>query len=169
MALPWYVIRRVQISRAKKLGLVAIFSVVLITIACDILRTIKSIDQGAFSDSALYTFLEVTLAVIVSTLPTYRVLLRSKSRKNIPAHHSEEVTKSNGGYRQRFLKWSRLMTSRDNGTWASSRTSSSWKMSKRTAPYKEVDSGRRQDLPLELPPVHLSGLSGGSTTVNSLV
>ncbi|KAL8958923.1 MAG: hypothetical protein Q9183_005741 [Haloplaca sp. 2 TL-2023] len=169
MALPWYVIRKVQTSRARKIGLAAIFSVVFITIACDILRTIKSVDQGAFSDSALYTFLEVTLAVIVSTLPTYRKLLSSKSRKDVPAHHSEELTKSKGGYRQRLWKAPRSTTSQEKRAWSSFRTLSSWKRSKRTASSDEVDSGRVQDLPLELPPVHLSGFSRGSTRVNSLV
>ena len=83
MILPWYIIRKIQISLARKIGLVVIFSVVLITIACDILRTIKSFDEGLFSDSALYTFLEVTLAVIVSCLPIYRALLRDRSKNKV--------------------------------------------------------------------------------------
>ena len=83
MTLPWYIIRKIQISLARKIGLVFIFSVVLITIACDILRTVKSFDGGLFADSALYTFLEVTLAVIVSCLPIYRALLRDRSKDKV--------------------------------------------------------------------------------------
>ena len=89
MMLPWYIIRKIQISLARKMGLVLIFSVVLITIACDILRTVKSFDQGLFADSALYTFLEVNLAVIVSCLPIYRALLRDRS-KNKASKPSDE-------------------------------------------------------------------------------
>ncbi|KAL9637287.1 MAG: hypothetical protein Q9204_001935 [Flavoplaca sp. TL-2023a] len=86
MILPWFILRKVQMRTAKKLGIGAIFSVVLITIACDILRTIKSFDEGAFSDSSLYTFLEVTLAVIVSCLPIYRRLFRTRTKKRVQKH-----------------------------------------------------------------------------------
>ena len=77
MVLPWYIIRKLQMTLSKKLGLVAIFSVALVTVAFDILRTVKSLDQGAFSASSLYTSLEVTFAIIVSCLPVYRALLRT--------------------------------------------------------------------------------------------
>ena len=80
MVLPWYIIRKLQMSLSKKLGLVAIFSVALVTVAFDILRTVKSLDQGAFSASSLYTSLEVTFAIIVSCLPIYRAVL-STARK----------------------------------------------------------------------------------------
>lgn len=81
MVLPWYIIRRIQISSARKIGLAAIFSVVLVTIACDILRTIKSFSQALFAQSALYSILEVTLAVVVSCMPIYRALLKARPKE----------------------------------------------------------------------------------------
>ena len=80
MFLPLYVICRVQISLAQKLGVASIFSIVLLTIALDILRTIGSLPEGIYSHSIMYTILEVTLAVMVSCLPTYRGLFVVKRR-----------------------------------------------------------------------------------------
>lgn len=77
MVLPGYIIRKLQMTLSKKLGLVAVFSVALVTVAFDILRTVKSLDQGAFSASSLYTSLEVTFAIIASCLPVYRAMLRT--------------------------------------------------------------------------------------------
>ncbi|KAL9023322.1 MAG: hypothetical protein Q9180_008283 [Flavoplaca navasiana] len=88
MILPWFILRKVQMRTAKKLGIGAIFSVVLITIACDIPRTIKSFEEGAFSDYSLYTFLKITLAVIVSCLPIYWRLFRSRTKKRLQKHKS---------------------------------------------------------------------------------
>ena len=91
MVLPWYIIRKLQMTLSKKLGLVAILSVALVTVAFDILRTVKSLDQGIFSASSLYTSLEVTFAVIVSCLPIYRALLHTTRKTKA----SDDV---NGGF-----------------------------------------------------------------------
>ena len=92
MVLPWYIIRKLQMTLSKKLGLAAIFSVALVTVAFDILRTVKSLDHGAFSASSLYTSLEVTFAIIVSCLPIYRALLLHTTRKT---KASDDI---NGGF-----------------------------------------------------------------------
>ncbi|KAL8652573.1 MAG: hypothetical protein Q9226_004210 [Calogaya cf. arnoldii] len=43
-------------------------------------------DEGLFADSSLYTFLEVTLAVIVSCLPVYRRLFRGRTKGKMQKH-----------------------------------------------------------------------------------
>lgn len=107
MILPWYIIRKIQINLAKKVGLAAIFSVGLITIACDILRTIKSFSEALFSDSSLYTFLEVTLAVIVSCLPIYRALLRDKPKEKANKGIGDAFTPMDETSKRRMLTSSR--------------------------------------------------------------
>ena len=80
MALPWYIIRKLQMNLYKKTELGAIFGVVIVTIVFEILRTFKTIDQGALVDTALYTSLEINFAVIASCMPVYRALLRKREK-----------------------------------------------------------------------------------------
>ena len=81
MALPLWMLRGLKIRLSQKLGLIAIFSIAIVIVAFDILRTVKSIDGGAFSESALYGILEMTIAVMISCLPTYRTLFGIESKR----------------------------------------------------------------------------------------
>lgn len=76
MALPWYMIRKLQITWVKKISLAAVFGVAVITIILDILRTVKTLQAKAGTHTWLYYLLETTLTVVVSCLPTYKTLLR---------------------------------------------------------------------------------------------
>ena len=96
MALPISMLRRLQIRRSQKVGLVAIFSIAFVIIAFDLLRTVKSINGGGFSESTLYGILEMTVAVMISCLPTYRALLRA-DRKKTQVVHDEFIYKNLGG------------------------------------------------------------------------
>ncbi|KAL8661098.1 MAG: hypothetical protein Q9202_005912 [Teloschistes flavicans] len=71
-------IRRLQMTWAKKISLAAVFGVVLITVAIDIIRTVQSLNPRAGVYSWLYFMLEASFAVIVSCLPTYKSLLRKR-------------------------------------------------------------------------------------------
>ncbi|CAL8583636.1 hypothetical protein XPA_009257 [Xanthoria parietina] len=53
------IVHKVQMTPAEKLALGAIFSVVLITFARSILRSIESFREGASADSSPYTYLEL--------------------------------------------------------------------------------------------------------------
>ena len=81
MALPWWIIKDLNIDKSQKIGLALIFSVAIVCVAIDIVRTIEAVAQN----QALYTIIEINLVVIISCLPTYRALLsifqRRKSRR----------------------------------------------------------------------------------------
>ena len=71
MALPLWMLKGLQIHKFQKLGLAFIFSLAIVCVALDILRTAEALA----SNQALYTVLEINFVVIVSCLPTYRALL----------------------------------------------------------------------------------------------
>lgn len=64
-------IKDLKIDRFQKIGLALLFSVAIVCVAMDIVRTIEAVAQH----QALYTIIEINLVVIVSCLPTYRALL----------------------------------------------------------------------------------------------
>ncbi|KAL8797266.1 MAG: hypothetical protein Q9195_000419, partial [Heterodermia aff. obscurata] len=81
MALPWWMIKDLKIDRFQKIGLALLFSVAIVCVVMDIVRTIEAVAEH----QALYTIIEINLVVIISCLPTYRALLaifrRRKSRR----------------------------------------------------------------------------------------
>lgn len=78
MALPLWMIKDLKISRAQKAGLAFVFSLALVCMILDIVRTIQALG----SNQALYTVLEINFAVIVSCLPTYRSLLNMGQQRH---------------------------------------------------------------------------------------
>jgi hypothetical protein len=83
MALPVFMVttRMLQLQRSAKLGLIFIFSLVLVDIAFDITRTVYSLSDDLIhrtNHTALWSFLEPTIAVIVCALPCYKSLLTRK-------------------------------------------------------------------------------------------
>ena len=72
-----------QLRQSQKVVLAGIFSLASVVAIFDILRTVESLQSGTFSGVALWSSLEVTMAVIVASLPLYRVLLSSKGRKSL--------------------------------------------------------------------------------------
>ena len=81
MALPWWMIKDLKVNRVQKFALALLFSVAIVCVAMDIVRTIEAVAEH----QALYTILEINLVVIISCLPTYRALLnvfqRHRSRR----------------------------------------------------------------------------------------
>ncbi|KAL9008662.1 MAG: hypothetical protein Q9173_006234 [Seirophora scorigena] len=90
MALPLYMISSLQLRPTQKAILGGVFSLGLVVPIVDILRTVESLESGTFSGVALWSSLEVTVAVIVASLPLYRVLLTPKGRSNIRSRLSGE-------------------------------------------------------------------------------
>jgi hypothetical protein len=86
MALPIVMVttRMMTLEKPAKIGLIGIFSLVLIDIAFDIVRTVYSLSVDLSyrtNYTAIWTFLEPTIAVIVCALPCYkRLISRNKSR-----------------------------------------------------------------------------------------
>ena len=83
MVLPIWMLKDLQIGVSQKGGLACIFLIATIGIIFDIIRIAIGDGGGALSLAALWNVLEPTIAVIVSTLPSYRALLVSpKSRSS---------------------------------------------------------------------------------------
>ena len=98
MALPLYMLKRLQMPMSSKIGLASVFCLAIFVIIFDIIRTVISIRGGAVgAESALWDILEATVAVIVSCLPTYRTLFsprkRGSSGKYTDLAHSEGFLK----------------------------------------------------------------------------
>ena len=86
MALPLWQLKELHVKLRQKIALAFVFSVALICVILDIVRTVEAIH----SNQALYTVLEINFVVIVSCFPTYRALLslgqQERSRK--PSQYS---------------------------------------------------------------------------------
>ena len=93
MVLPLAMLKGLQMRTATKLGLAGIFCCAFITIMFDILRTVETATKGgqAFL-TPLFTNLESAVAVIVSCLPSFAALSKSRKASNgrrIPRPYSE--------------------------------------------------------------------------------
>ena len=86
MALPLSMVWGIQLRKSQKLALAGIFSLGSVVAIFDILRTVESLKSGTFSGVALWSSLEVTMAVIVASLPLYRALLSRKRRQSLISH-----------------------------------------------------------------------------------
>lgn len=88
MVLPLFMVWGLQLRKSQKVVLAGIFSLGFVVAIFDILRTVESLQSGTFSGVALWSSLEVTIAVIVASLPLYRALLSSKGRKSLMSRGS---------------------------------------------------------------------------------
>ena len=115
MALPLWQLKQLRVKLSQKIALAFVFSVAMICVILDIVRTVEAID----SNQALYTVLEINFVVIVSCLPTYRALLslgqQERSRK--PSQYSS------GSRPSMFSSWRRpsmpsSWKKMENGAWS---------------------------------------------------
>lgn len=116
MIMPLPVIRRLQISKAQKIGITAVFGLVLVDIVMGVLRNSMVICEYSHPDliplgsascltvAAIMSVCEPCIAVVVCALPAYGVLLptihkrrnqakrqRQNGAKNFdPAHHGSD-------------------------------------------------------------------------------
>ena len=96
MMLPLWMLKGLQITTGKRLGLVVIFSIGVVVIILDVCRLALGIGGGVKQQASNFDVLEPTVAVIVSALPVYRALLpstgrssRRKARHQYTSHGSE--------------------------------------------------------------------------------
>lgn len=97
-------------SMSRKVGLAAIFLIAIIDVVFDITRTVYTVHGGVVALDTIWDILEPTIAVIVSSLPTYKALLgiakkkKSKSYQNLDHNggatwhnsHGHDIDASNG-------------------------------------------------------------------------
>ena len=95
MALPVSTLWNLNMSFGRKLGILAIFFLAWVTIAFDILRLAKSETHSGTLLETLYTSLQVEVAVIISALPSYRVLGRSRGKNSDQQTYEQRGTVSN--------------------------------------------------------------------------
>lgn len=106
MVLPIWMLGKLQMPTSKMVGLACIFSLGFVIIVLDILRIALGDGGGIISLASLWDILEPSIAVIVSTLPTYRSLLpsagKSARRKLTPYRYdSSGVSDSQQGWKKR--------------------------------------------------------------------
>jgi hypothetical protein len=78
MIIPITMLKSLHMGVMHKIGLAAVFALVLVIVAMDILRTVYTLDMDLKEGqdaNALWGILEPTIAVIVCALPCYRGLL----------------------------------------------------------------------------------------------
>lgn len=96
MALPLAMLKRLQMRTLVKVGLAVVFCFALIIITFDILRAVETETNGGTEGSiALWTNLELAVAVIVSCFPSLTALFNPKNEGN--------GGKNWGPYKQRSL------------------------------------------------------------------
>ena len=81
MILPLWMLHTLQMRAGQKVALAALFTLGMIDIIFDVLRTIYTVNGGAFALNTLWDILEPTIAVIISCLPTYASLFKPTQSK----------------------------------------------------------------------------------------
>lgn len=76
IALPLFMLRELQMPTSRKVGLAALFSIAITDVIFDITRTVHTVNSGFGAFDKIWDILEPTIAVIISSLPTYKALLR---------------------------------------------------------------------------------------------
>ena len=79
-----------QMRKGQKIGIACVFCLGLVIAIFDILRTVESLASGTFSGVALWSCMEVSMAVIVASLPTYRTLIGFKTRKSTARYSNSD-------------------------------------------------------------------------------
>ena len=74
-------LRGLQMSMSRKFGLAAIFLIAIADVVLDIIRTVYTVNMGAVALDTIWDILEPTIAVIVSSLPTYKALTGIAQKK----------------------------------------------------------------------------------------
>lgn len=76
-----WMLKKIRVSWAQKLGLAITFSLGLIIVALDVVRTIISVCKTDVSVASVCDVVVVCMAIIVSSLPAYRALLDQDNRR----------------------------------------------------------------------------------------
>lgn len=86
-------LKSLQMVRSQKIGLTAIFAIVAIDIVFDILQTVYTVSSylSQFPDAnAVWALCELTSAVMVCVLPSYRALLSKQHRQSLALYEESD-------------------------------------------------------------------------------
>ena len=93
MALPLRMLWGLQLPINKKIGLSSIFLLTTIDIIFDIVRTVFNTRQGAVAPYTVFDAMVVSIAVMVSALPTYHGLFVSSRKRDTKPYTNLEMNK----------------------------------------------------------------------------
>ena len=87
MVLPIWMLKGMQMKPKQKYGLIALFSMAIIIMIFEVVRTVCTIRLYSGSNknvyvSLIFTVMEVNLAVIISALMVYRALFIARRKRN---------------------------------------------------------------------------------------
>ena len=82
MALPLAMLRSLKVTRAQKVALAGVFTLALVDIVCDIIRTVATFTATI---NTAFNVLEPTIAVIICALPVYRSYVQGLATSNASA------------------------------------------------------------------------------------
>lgn len=101
MALPLFMLKNLKMRISQKAGLACLFLIAIVVVILDIFRIALGDGDGSISLASLWDVLEPSIAVIISTLPTYRALFVSV---NNPRASSYKTIKHSfkGGEEKRY-------------------------------------------------------------------
>jgi len=96
-------LRGLQMPLSRKIGLAALFLIAITDIVFDVTRTVYTVDGGAVALDTIWDILEAIIAVIVSSLPTYKALLGPMKRRKGSSYknmkHNDTATLNGTGTR----------------------------------------------------------------------
>ena len=78
--LPLWMLPRLQMPRGRKVGLAALFLIAMSDVIFDVVRTLCTVGEVNNKYYTIWDILEPTIAVIVSSLPTYSALLEGAKK-----------------------------------------------------------------------------------------
>lgn len=90
-------LKDLKMRTSQKVGLAVIFSLGIIIIIFEILRTVKSLEQSSFSEVAIYDIVENGVALIVSSIIHYRSFLSTRRRKRMDRQYVNLMKGSSSG------------------------------------------------------------------------
>ena len=83
-------LKRLNMPTARKIGLIALFTIAIIDVIFDILRTVDTKHGAALT---VWDLLEPTTAIIISSLPTYRALFKTSRKPSNDAYKNLALTR----------------------------------------------------------------------------
>ena len=100
---------RLNLRLLQKLGLALIFSIAIVTVALEILRTVesiqiltgaKSVQSSTYATSLLYPAVEISCTVIISCIPAYGSLVGYRRRRKESRYTDRSNSDTIGGGRR---------------------------------------------------------------------
>ena len=92
-------LKDLKMRTPQKVGLAVMFSLGIIIIIFEILRTVKSLEESSFSEVAVYDIVEACVALIVSSMTYYSSFLTKRRRQRTDREYVNLKGSSSAGGR----------------------------------------------------------------------